>query len=120
VFASASGDLVAQPILAQIAAADAVRELLQVFQDLLGAPAAAEVVADDRVEYVAAVLAIRCAGADDLLDLIDTVTGAVPLKPLPLIDTAASAAAALRRSPQITAQSSTRSILVSLVIVSSR
>ena len=48
------------------------------------APAAAEIVADDGVKYVAAIGAVRSAVADDLLDLIDVVAGPPPLKPLPL------------------------------------
>ena len=75
IFAGAAGDLLLQPIFTQIAARRCRRELLQVLQDLLDAPAAADIVADDRVEYVAAVLPVRRAVTDDLLDLIDAVAG---------------------------------------------
>ena len=80
IFAGAPGDLSAQPALAQVAVADAVRELLQVLQDLLNTPATAEVMADDRVKYVAAVGTLRGSRAHDLLDLIDAVAAAAAVE----------------------------------------
>ena len=58
--------------------------------------------------------------AHDLLDLVDAVATAVAVEAVAGASRCgASAAAALRRSPQITAQSITRSMLVSSRIVSS-
>ena len=71
------------------------------------------VMADDRVKDVAAVLASRGAGADDPLDLVDAVTAAGAVAVQALAGPGGGASAALRRPPQITAQSSVRSILVS-------
>src|SRR5262245_13747487 len=47
IFASAPGDLFVQAVLAQVTLTDAMRELLQVRQDLLRSPSTAEIVADD-------------------------------------------------------------------------
>ena len=55
VLAGAPGDLAGKPALTEVSAGNAVRELLQVFVDLLGAPAAAKVMADDHVKLVTAV-----------------------------------------------------------------
>src|SRR5262245_27225375 len=50
VLADAAGDLAQQPTFAYIADGDAIGELCEVLNDLFLAPAAAKIVADDRVE----------------------------------------------------------------------
>src|SRR6187431_2620373 len=76
VLAGAPGDLAGKPAFAEVAAGDAFGKLLQVLVDLLDAPVAAEVMADDSVESVAAVSVAR-AFAHDSLDVLDAVAGAV-------------------------------------------
>jgi hypothetical protein len=76
-FTNTTGDLFTQSIFTEVATADAIRELLQVRQDLLDAPAAAEIVADDGVKSIAPVGSLRRTNTNDLLDLIDAVAAAV-------------------------------------------
>src|SRR6516162_10076007 len=74
VLAGASRDLTGQSAFCEIAAADAVRKLLQMLGDLLDVPATAEIVADHRMKAVAAVAASRSAFTHDPLDIFDVVT----------------------------------------------
>ena len=74
VLAGAALDLAPQPSLADVFVGDAVRKLLQMFVDLIDAPAAAEVVADDGVKGVAAIAAQRTL-AHHPLDVVDVVAG---------------------------------------------
>ncbi len=74
VLAGASVDLAPKPALADIFVGNAVRELPQVFVDLIDAPVAAEIMADDDVESVAAITAQRTL-AHDPLDAVDVVAG---------------------------------------------
>ena len=80
VLAGAPGDLLMQPMLAEIAAADAVRELLQVFGNLLDTPATADIVADNAVKHVATIGSGRSAGPHDLLDFVNAVFGTVAVE----------------------------------------
>ena len=64
VLASAPLDLLPQPALANILVGNAVRELPQVLVDLVDAPAAAQVMADDDMEGVAAIAAQRTLAHD--------------------------------------------------------
>ena len=67
-------------MLAEVAAADSVRELLQVFDNLLDAPATADIVADNAVKHVAAIGSGRSAVPHDLLDFVDAVFGTVAVE----------------------------------------
>ena len=49
-------------------------------RDLLDIPAAADIMADDRVKHIAAIGAVRSAAADNLLDLVDAVAAAVAVE----------------------------------------
>ena len=62
-----------KPALAEISAGDAVRELLQMFADLLDAPAAAKVMADDHVKHVTAIGAGRSPFTHDPFNMVDVV-----------------------------------------------
>ena len=119
ILASAAGDLIAEPIFCEVAAANPLGMLLQVLEDLLSVPAAADVVADDRVEHVAAIGPRRRSFPHDLLDLIDAVAAAVAVEAVAVARRGCSAAAALRRSPQTRPQSITLSMLLSSRIAGS-
>src|SRR5262249_15611773 len=66
-------DLAGESTFSKIASANAVGMLLEQANDLLNAPAAAQIVADDGVEGVAAVCAVRGARLHNLLDFINAV-----------------------------------------------
>ena len=72
--AGASVDLLPQPALADVFVGNAVRELLQVVVDLIDAPIAAEIMADNDMESVAAITAQR-ALAHDPLNAVDVMAG---------------------------------------------
>ena len=74
VLANAPLDLLPQPALADVLVGNAVRELAQVLVDLVDAPAAAQVMADDDMEGVAAIAAQRTL-AHDPFDPVDVVAG---------------------------------------------
>src|SRR5262249_40985832 len=79
-FAGAAGNLVCEPAFREIAAADSIRVLLQVRQNLLEAPAAANIMANNTVKDVATVGSCRSSGTNDLLDLVNTVPAAVAIE----------------------------------------
>src|SRR5262249_9651844 len=59
-----------------------MRELLQMLEDLLDAPAAADIVAYNSVKHIAAVFSGWCANLHDPLDLIDAVTRSIVVEAL--------------------------------------
>ena len=81
-------------------------------EDPFDIPAAADEVTDDAVKQIGAVLSSRSSGADDLLDLVNAVAGLplLPLKPVG-IRCGSFCSCGLTALAQMTAQSSTRSIL---------
>jgi hypothetical protein len=62
-----------EPAFRDVPIADAVGELLQVFDDLFDGPAATKEVPDNAVESVAAIDAFWCSLTDDLFNLVDGV-----------------------------------------------
>ena len=73
VLLGAALDFAREPAFGDIAFANAVGMLLEQGNDLLNAPAAAEIVPDDGVKGIAAVGAVRGALPHDLLDFINAV-----------------------------------------------
>ena len=61
-----------------VAVTDSIRELAKMLDNLLDGPAAAEKVANNAVEGVAAIGPVRCAFPHDALDLVDAVLGHRP------------------------------------------
>jgi hypothetical protein len=62
-----------KPVLPQKSSADAVGKLLQMLENLLDPPTAAEIVTDNAVKQVAAIGTDRSAVAHDLFNFIDAV-----------------------------------------------
>ena len=82
ILASAAGDLIAEPAFCEVAAANPLGMLLQVGENTLQVPAAADVMADDGVEHVGPIGPRRRSFPHDLLDFLNAVTAAAAVEPV--------------------------------------